>query len=41
MRGEVTDGGKAERDAKDGMRIQGWKDEWENEINTLALEMDI
>jgi hypothetical protein len=25
--GRVTDWGKTERDAKDGMRIQGWKDE--------------
>jgi hypothetical protein len=25
--GEVTDWGKTERDSKDGMRIQGWKDE--------------
>jgi hypothetical protein len=27
MRGEVTDWGKTERDAKDGMRIKGWKGE--------------
>jgi len=27
MWGEVTDWGKTERDAKDGMRTQGWKDE--------------
>ena len=33
MRGEVTDCGKSERVAKDGMRIQGLKDEWKNEIN--------
>jgi hypothetical protein len=27
MRGEVTDWGRTDRDAKDGLRIQGWKDE--------------
>jgi hypothetical protein len=27
MKGEVTDWGRTEKDVKDGLRIQGWKDE--------------